>query len=90
MRDCSREVGDFVLLEIEFTEAQAATLKALAERRNISLAELVCEGVEHILKDDRREALWQQASSVIGRFVDCDGRTDVAENHDAYLDEAYL
>ncbi|HVC82198.1 MAG TPA: hypothetical protein VNL35_17035 [Chloroflexota bacterium] len=31
----------------------------------------------------------QQASAVIGRFVDCEGKIDVSENHDAYLDEAY-
>ena len=74
--------------QIQLTEEQARGLKALAARRGVSLAELVREGVATVLQENSEDEKWRRASSLIGRYVDSGG--DVAVNHDAYLEEAYL
>lgn len=77
-----------VRTQIQLTEEQACGLKALASQRGISLAELVREGVERILKENRREELWQRSFQLAGSFTDT--ASDVSGNHDHYLEEAYL
>lgn len=73
--------------QIQLTEEQAARLKELAAQRGVSLAELVREGVEHILAESEHDQKWRRASALVGRYSDEAG--DVAANHDRYLDDAY-
>ncbi|HXT37788.1 MAG TPA: CopG family transcriptional regulator [Chloroflexota bacterium] len=76
-----------VCIPIQVTEDQANTLRDLAARRGMRLEDLAREGVERILKENRREELWQRSLQLAGSFTDT--ASDVAENHDAYLEEAY-
>jgi hypothetical protein len=76
--------------QIQLTEEQAQKLKALADERQCSMAELVRQGVDALFcratsidMTTRR----QRAMAAAGRFRS--GQTDISANHDDYLAEAY-
>lgn len=77
--------------QIRLTESQAAALKELAARRDTSVAELVRQAVDMLLKtsmsigQDERE---RQALAAVGRFRS--GHRDIGAEHDRYLENAYL
>ena len=79
-----------VRTQIQLTEDQYKQLKQLALRRRRSLATLVREGVEKVLKeagepnldDARRHALM-----IAGKYNS--GDKDVSTHHDKYLVESY-
>ena len=73
--------------QIQLTEEQARTLKALAAHRGVSLAELVRQGVERILAESQEAEQWRRASALVGRYDD--EARNVSRNHDQYLDETY-
>lgn len=77
--------------QIQLTEEQYRRLRRLAGERAVSLAELVRRSVDRFLESEiaEREELYERASRLAGRFPDLEGATDVAENHDRYLDEIY-
>jgi predicted DNA-binding protein len=79
-----------VRTQIQLTDEQAQRLRRLAAERGVSMAALVRDGVERVLADDNRAELWRRALSVVGKYRDVEGAKDVAENHDRYLEEAYL
>ena len=79
--------GKVVRTQVQLTEEQACGLRALAVQRGVSLAELVREGVEHVLEESKRDELWQRSFQIIGRYTDT--ANDVSQNHDYYLEEAY-
>jgi hypothetical protein len=76
--------------QIQLTEDQAAALRELAHRENVSIAELTRQAIDHWLNhvgaippsEQRRQAL-----DVVGRFHS--GKSDISEKHDDYLAEAY-
>ncbi|MBI2876705.1 MAG: ribbon-helix-helix protein, CopG family [Candidatus Tectomicrobia bacterium] len=78
-----------VQTEIQLTEEQMAALEELAKRRNVSVADLVCEGIDNLLRsaaipgDVERK---QRALAVDGRFRS--GLRDLSRRHDDYLLEA--
>jgi hypothetical protein len=74
--------------QIQLGDDQAYRLKRLAAQRGVSLAELIREGADRVLADSELDERWQRASALVGRY--CDTATDVAANHDRYLEEAYL
>ncbi len=59
-------------------------MKAIARREGVSMAEVIRWGVDRVLDDDAptRDALYEAAFALIGKFQDRDGATDVAERHD--------
>jgi hypothetical protein len=73
-------------VEIPLTEEQLAGLEQLAEKRRISLAELIQQGVASLLRppaggvDSDRKA---RALAVAGHFRS--GCGDLARRHDDYL-----
>jgi ribosomal protein L13E len=76
--------------QVQLTEEQARTLKMLAAERQTSVAELIRQSVDSFIArsigvsaDERR----RRAIAAIGRFSS--GRSDVSDQHDAYLAEAY-
>lgn len=76
--------------QIQLTEEQSQHVKEVAERENISMAEVIRRAVDDWLltysglsPEERKE----RALSVIGRFNS--GLGNLAKNHDAYLAEAY-
>lgn len=75
--------------QIQLTEDQATAAKHLAAERGVSLAEVVREALDHELQGESRNARWERALSVIGKFRDPQGPGDVAERHDDYLAEIY-
>jgi hypothetical protein len=68
--------------QVYLYEEQLAALRALAERRNVSIAELVRQGVDRLLAEISVEE--DPAWDLIGMF---EGPGDLAANHDYYLYE---
>ncbi len=83
---------------IQLTEEQMKALKALAKARKTSVAKLVRESVaqyvaaaqhDPLREEKRRRALEfiEKIESGEIQFHDMEGQTDVARNHDKYLNE---
>jgi hypothetical protein len=75
--------------QIQLTEEQARALREMAAREGRSMADLIREGVEAIIRRRRRpdrEELERRALEVVGRFSS--GLPDVAERHDDYFAES--
>jgi hypothetical protein len=78
-----------VRTQIQLTEEQAKALKRLAAARQVSIAELIRQGVDTILRsntgidlDEKR----RRAIAAAGRFRS--GKHDISGKHDKYLAEA--
>ena len=83
-------MSSFVRTQVQLTEEQARALKTRARDEERSMAALVRESIsEYLARQPVRDrcALLGRARALTGRFHS--GRTDVAENHDEHLDEAY-
>lgn len=75
---------------IELTDEQLEALEKLAQHRNISVSDLIQEGIDMLVQlapneetDD--EELRRRAIAVAGRYKS--GLGDLARNHDHYLTE---
>ncbi len=77
--------------QVQFTETQYRRLRLLAQRRGVSISEVVRESVERHLDEESYDAetLYSRAAEIIGAYNDRDGSDDLSSNHDDYLDEAY-
>jgi Arc/MetJ-type ribon-helix-helix transcriptional regulator len=75
--------------QIQLTEEQAAKLKRLATARDVSMAEVIRDAVDHLPDRDDRAERFARAIAAAGKFHDREGKTDVSINHDEYLAEAY-
>lgn len=77
--------------QVQFTEAQYRRLRLMAQRRGVSISQVVRESVQRHLDAESydAEALYSRAAEIIGTYDDSDKRDDLAVNHDDYLDEAY-
>ena len=76
--------------QVQLTEEQARRLKELASSRGVSMAALIRAAVDqYVSTGSDLEARWERALSVLGRYRDKEGATDVAVEHDRYLDEAF-
>lgn len=79
-----------VRTQIQLTEDQAMALKELADKRAVSMAELIRQAVaswleaEHRLSHEERK---RRAIAAAGRYSS--GQSDIGEEHDRYLVEAY-
>lgn len=73
--------------QIQLTEKQARAVKELAAQQGLSMAEMIRQAVERIIDESERRQRRRRALNVLGRYHD--PATDVAVNHDQYLDEAY-
>jgi hypothetical protein len=79
-----------VRTQIQLTEKQAKALKKLASSRRLSMAKLIRQGVDAVLRSSvsfDAEEKRKRALAAAGRFSS--GRRDVSRAHDAYLIEAY-
>ena len=79
-----------VRTQIQLTEEQSEALKKLSSQKNVSVAELIRQGVDLYLRScgtisqtERR----QRAIRAAGQFRS--GQADLSENHDVYLAEVY-
>lgn len=76
-----------VRTQIQLTEAQARALKRAAAERGISMAAVIREVLDRSLATAADDATHRRALAAIGRYSS--GRSDVAEEHDTHLAEAF-
>lgn len=81
------EVCVLLRTQIQLTEDQAQALKALSAQQGISMAELIRRAVERIIEESDDRERRRRALALLGKYHD--SATDVASNHDRYLDEIY-
>lgn len=74
--------------QVQLTETQAEKLRRIAAARGVSMAEVIREAVDGLPEGDDRLERWARARSVLGRFRDVHGETDVSVRHDEHLAEA--
>jgi len=77
--------------QIQLTDSQVRALKELSVAENKSMAELIREAVDGLLRSSLRmdrEAIKRRAIAAAGQFRS--GVSDLAANHDSYLSEAYV
>jgi hypothetical protein len=77
--------------QISLEPAQAARLRRLARERRTSMAALIRDAVDRSYPadaDDSMDARWERALASLGGFHG--GGSNVGEEHDRYLEEAYL
>lgn len=80
-----------VRTQIQLTEEQAKEVRKIAQEEGVSMAAIIRRWIDRGLAErqpDRSER-WKRALAEIGRFEDPSGATDVAANHDRYLDGIY-
>jgi hypothetical protein len=67
-------------LQVYLRPEQIEALRALAQRRNVPVAELVRQGVDKVLREipPDEDPLWD----IVGLF---EGPGDLAEKHDEYI-----
>ena len=78
-----------VRTQIQLTQEQAAQLKRLAASSGRSMADLVREGVERLLRDQTgltRQEKMRRAANVFGSFRS--GARDLASHHDDHFADA--
>jgi hypothetical protein len=76
--------------QIQLTEEQSREIKAAARQEKISMAQAIRNAVDEWLERRSRlteAARWQRSLEVVGKYRS--GVSDIAENHDRYLAEAY-
>ena len=76
--------------QIRLTDDQARQLWELAAAQGCSLADVVRQGVDLLLQSrcsPDREAVKRRSLEALGHFHS--GLTDLAAEHDRYLDEAF-
>ena len=78
-----------VRTQIQLTEEQSKALKKIAGKKHLSVAELIRQGVNTLMKtgevsiEERKE----RAIAAAGRFRS--GKRDISLRHDDYLAEAF-
>ena len=78
-----------VRIQIQLTESQADFLKTLSTQEGRSVADLVREAVDGLMREDHGldvEARRARALAVAGQFHSC--HSDIATEHDRYLADA--
>jgi len=76
--------------QIQLTEEQSQELKALAAERRISVAELIRQAAEDLLRETStlsRAEMKRRAMAAAGRFRS--GEKDLSTGHDDHLAEIY-
>lgn len=77
--------------QIQLTEDQMRRVRGLARQRRVSVAEVIRQAVDAMCDStvDTRADRYARAASLVGRFADREGATDVSTHHDDYLAETY-
>ncbi|MDE0192426.1 MAG: ribbon-helix-helix domain-containing protein [Gammaproteobacteria bacterium] len=75
--------------QIQLEQSQYERLKALAARRDTSIAQIVREGVEQVLASEQSDAAWDRFMAAAGCCRSADGPTDVSTRHDEYLADVF-
>ena len=78
--------------QIQVTEEQMIALKKISAERNVSVAELIRNGIDHLIQTQNYVSLAERRKHAIalsGRFHAGDKDNNVSENHDDYLADIY-
>jgi len=76
--------------QIQLTENQVQALKKIAASRHVSVARLIRQAVDTMIKSSPMvdpEERYKRAMDIVGKFHS--GKHDVSEKHDDYLMDAY-
>jgi hypothetical protein len=76
--------------QIQLTEDQSSLLKSLAAQKNISVAELIRQGIDFYLRSQKSLTLEERRANAVaaaGRYRS--GKSDLSKRHDEHLAEAY-
>jgi hypothetical protein len=76
--------------QIQFTQEQWEALKKLANARHVSIAELVRQSVDKLIRSPENmsfDEYQQLCVEIVGKYQS--GLADVSTNHDKYLSETY-
>ncbi len=76
--------------QVQLTEEQARVLKNLASMRQVSVAELIRQSVDALIRSSREidaKERRRRAIAAAGRFHS--GASDISTKHDEYLEEAF-
>ena len=79
-----------VRTQIQLTEEQVNTLKKLSISRHLSMAELIRQAVDNLIKSNTAidiEERRKRALAIAGKFSS--GKQDISQEHDKYLAEAF-
>jgi len=79
-----------VRTQIQLTEEQASALKKLALSQHLSIAELIRQAVDNMIKTSTTidiEERRKRAIDIAGRFSS--GKRDISREHDKYLAEEF-
>ncbi len=76
--------------QIQLTEEQAGKIRKVASAKHQSVAELIRQAVDNILKPDAfidLEERRRRGINIAGKFSS--GQSNVSKEHDVYLSEAF-
>ena len=76
--------------QVQLTEKQLVTVKRIAAERNMSMSEIIRQGLDCYLQQSigsNREERIRRALDIVGKYRS--GYSDVSERHDEHLDEAF-
>ncbi len=79
-----------VRTQIQLTEEQVKALKKIAVSRHLSIAEIIRQAVDTVIRTDTMvgiEERRKRAIDIVGRFSS--GKRDISRKHDTYLAEAF-
>jgi len=79
-----------VRTQIQLTQEQSQKLKKIAQRKGISVAEVIRQSIDiTMISEDipNQGEMKQRARMIFGKYMD--NASDVSENHDSYLSEAF-
>lgn len=79
-----------VRTQIQLTEEQVKALKKIALSRHLSIAEIIRQAVDTVIRTNTMvdiEERRKRAIDIAGKFSS--GKRDISRNHDAYLAEAF-
>jgi hypothetical protein len=79
-----------VRTQVQLTKEQAAELKRLALERGVSVAELVREGVDRVLRESRSLSREERKRRALTIRAFPSGVTDLSERHDDYFVESII
>ena len=79
-----------IRIQVRLGEEQVQTLRRLSSARRVSIAELIRQAVDMLIRSSAsidEEERRQRAIAMVGQFRS--GLSDVSSEHDRYLVEAY-
>ncbi len=79
-----------VRTQIQLTEEQVKALKKIALSRHLSIAEIIRQAVDTVIRTNTMvdiEERRKRAIDIVGRFSS--GKRDISRKHDTYLVEAF-